>query len=80
MLFMSISLKYVIVRETASIVRRSAITTEEKICIRLDLEGQEAKGFSALRKCRGLTNNTELVRLLIREAEEKAKIVLGKEA
>ena len=56
------------------------MTTEEKICIRLDLEGQEAKGFSALRKCRGLTNNTELVRLLIREAEEKAKIVLGKEA
>ena len=77
---MSINLKYLEVRISAVLVRRSVTDTEEKICIRLDIEGREAKAFETLRKYRGLTNNTELVRLLIREAQEKAKIVLPKEA
>lgn len=45
---------------------------EDEISIRLDLEGEEAQKFSQLKKCRGLKSNTELVRLLINEAEKKA--------
>ena len=44
---------------------------EEKICIRLDFEGEDASAFQQLRKKRGLTQNTELIRLLIREAEDR---------
>jgi len=46
---------------------------EEKICIRLDLEGKEAQGFAKLREFRGLSINTELLRLIIKEAEEKMR-------
>jgi hypothetical protein len=61
-------------------VRRSVISTEQKkVCIRLDLEGEEAKGFRELLRRRHLTKNVELIRLLIGESEEKAGIILEKE-
>ena len=43
----------------------------EKVSIRLDLNGEEATKFVALRDKRGLTQNTQLVRQLLKEAQEK---------
>jgi len=44
---------------------------EEKVSIRLDLEGEEAKNFLNLRNKRGLSISKELVRQLIKEAVDK---------
>jgi len=45
---------------------------DETINILLIYEGEEAKLFTALREKRGLKNNVELVRQLVREAEDSA--------
>jgi len=45
----------------------------ETVRIRLDLNGEEAEQFIALRKKRGLTINTQLVRQLLNEAYEELK-------
>jgi len=39
--------------------------------IRLELQGQEAKRFLALKEKRGLKNNSEVVRQLLKEAQER---------
>lgn len=39
--------------------------------IRLELSGDEARRFNALKGKRGLKNNSELVRQLLKEAEER---------
>ncbi len=50
------------------VVRVKVEKDEEKIIrIRLDLEGNEAKRFRYIKECRGLKNNTELVRILLKE-------------
>jgi len=43
----------------------------ETVRIRLDLVGDEATRFVALKEKRGLTQNTQLVRQLLKEAQEK---------
>lgn len=48
------------------------MTEEEKeIHIRLDLEGDLAKKFNAIKRDKGLTNNTDVLRLLITEAAKE---------
>lgn len=44
---------------------------EEIVNIRLELSGEEAKKFTALKDKRGLKNNSEVVRQLLKEAEER---------
>ena len=44
------------------------MTNEEKIQIRLDLEGELAEKFKIVKREKGLENNTDLLRLLITEA------------
>ncbi|MEM2911601.1 MAG: hypothetical protein QW146_03765 [Candidatus Bathyarchaeia archaeon] len=44
-----------------------------KICIRVDLTGKDADDFLALKEKRGLKNNSELIRQLIKEASKGAK-------
>jgi len=39
--------------------------------IRLELKGQEATRFNALKNKRGLKNNSELVRQILKETEER---------
>ena len=43
----------------------------DKVNVRLELSGEEATKFVALRDKRGLTQNTQLVRQLLKEAQEK---------
>ena len=76
-MFVSIRLKSA---EDCEIVRRSVINTQERFSLRLDLVGQEAVDFAALKKSRGLKQHTELMRLLIQEAEEKANIINPRES
>jgi len=47
------------------------MTEEEKIQIRLDLEGELAKKFNAIKRDKGLENNTDVIRLLITEASKE---------
>lgn len=42
-----------------------------KVCIRVDLENDLAETFLKLKESRGLKNNSELIRQLIREAGKK---------
>jgi len=53
------------------------MTKNGKITINmlLTLDGKEAENFERLRENRGLKNNTELLRLLVREAEMATGIV-----
>lgn len=44
-----------------------------KVTIRIDLEGELAEKFNALKAKHGLKSNAELVRLLITAAYEKIK-------
>jgi transposase len=44
------------------------MANEEKIQIRIDLEGDVADKFNAIKSDRGLENNTDVIRLLITEA------------
>jgi hypothetical protein len=41
---------------------------KEIVRIRLDLEGKDAKEFLQVKEDRGITSNTETVRLLVRDA------------
>lgn len=50
---------------------RKSVRKMETVRIRLDLVGKEATRFVALRNKRGLTQHTQLVRQLLKEAEEK---------
>ena len=43
---------------------------KEKIQLRLDLEGDLADKFKAIKQRKGLVNNTDVVRLIINEAFE----------
>jgi len=43
----------------------------ETVRIRLDLVGDDAIQFEALKVKRGLTQNTQLVRQLLKEAQER---------
>lgn len=43
------------------------MSKEEKVTIRIDLEGDLAKYFLYIKKIKGVMNNSELVRLLIAE-------------
>ena len=47
------------------------IEMEGIVNIRLELSGDEAKRFVALKEKRGLKNNSELVRQLLKEAQER---------
>jgi len=47
------------------------VTEEEKIHIRLDLEGEMAEKFIAVKRDKGLENNTDVIRLLIAEAAKE---------
>jgi len=40
---------------------------DEKVTIRLDLEGESAQIFNKVKNARGVANNTELVRILLKE-------------
>lgn len=51
--------------------------SEEKVTIRLDLEGEMANNFLSLKKKWGVKNNSELVRILIVQAAEEEKKKLG---
>lgn len=44
---------------------------EEIVNIRLELSGEDAKRFTALKEKRGLKNNSELVRQILKEAQER---------
>lgn len=44
---------------------------ELKICLRVDLEGKITDEFNRIKEDRGITINSELVRLLIKEAAKK---------
>jgi len=46
------------------------MTEKERIQIRLDLEGELAQKFNAVKRKKGLVNNTDVVRLLINETYE----------
>jgi len=46
------------------------MTEKERIQIRLDLEGELAEKFKAVKRKRGLVNNTDVLRLLINETYE----------
>jgi len=46
------------------------MTNEEKIQIRLDLEGELADKFRAIKRKKGIGNNVDVVRNLISEAFE----------
>ena len=48
--------------------------TEQIVRIRLDLNGKEAQRFVALKEKRGLKNNSELVRQLVKEAADEEGI------
>lgn len=48
----------------------------ETINMLLTYEGEEARAFEILREKRGLKNNVELLRQLVREAEDAAGIIL----
>jgi len=45
---------------------------EERITLRVDLEGDIAKEFIYLKKIKGIKNNSELIRLLIAEEYRRA--------
>jgi len=45
--------------------------TKEIVRVRFDLEGEEAKKFLKLLAKRGLTQNTQLCRQLLKEAEDQ---------
>jgi hypothetical protein len=45
--------------------------SENIIHIRIDLSGEDAKQFVKLRKKRGLTYNSELFRVLVKEAQDR---------
>jgi antitoxin component of RelBE/YafQ-DinJ toxin-antitoxin module len=45
--------------------------TKQIVRIRLDLHGKEANQFLRLLKKRGLTINTQLIRQLLKEAQER---------
>jgi hypothetical protein len=47
------------------------MANEEKIQIRIDLEGDVAEKFNAIKADRGLENNTDIIRLLITEAYKR---------
>lgn len=44
---------------------------EGTVNIRLELTGQDAEHFIALKNKRGLKNNSEVVRQLLKEAQER---------
>jgi len=44
------------------------MTEEEKLHIRLDLEGEEARKFIAIKRDKGIVNNTDVLRILITDA------------
>ena len=48
------------------------MSKEEKVTIRIDMEGDLAKYFLYIKKVKGMMNNSEVVRLLI--AEEYRRI------
>lgn len=56
---------------------RQELKTEDRIFIRLDLNGEMAQAFNHLKKKRGILNNSEMVRLLINQEYER---VFGPEA
>jgi hypothetical protein len=47
------------------------MTDEEKIQIRIDLEGELAEKFKAVKQDKGLENNTDVLRSLIVDAFKK---------
>ena len=50
---------------------RMWIFMEGIVNIRLELNGEDAKRFNALKRKRGLKNNSELVRQVLKETEER---------
>jgi len=50
---------------------RESVRKMETVRIRLDLVGNDATRFLALRNKRGLSANTQLVRQLLKEAQDK---------
>ena len=50
---------------------RESVRKMETVRIRLDLVGDDAIQFEALKVKRGLTQNTQLVRQLLKEAQER---------
>jgi len=53
--------------------------SEQIVRIRLDLEGEDAKRFLKLKEKRGLKNNSELVRLVLKEAADREDIPYNSE-
>ena len=53
--------------------------SEQIVRIRLDLEGEDAKRFLKLKEKRGLKNNSELVRQVLKEAADKEGIPYNSE-
>jgi len=49
------------------------MTNEEKIQIRIDLEGEIAEKFKAVKQDKGIENNTDVIRSLIVDAYKKLK-------
>lgn len=47
---------------------------EERVSIRLDLEGENAEAFLLVKSRLGLKNNTEVIRQLIHEAANREKL------
>ena len=47
------------------------MTNEEEIHIRLDLEGELAEKFKAIKRDKGIENNTDVLRNLITEAHKQ---------
>jgi len=53
--------------------------SEQIVRIRLDLEGEDAKRFLKLKEKRGLKNNSELVRQVLKEAADNEGIPYNSE-
>lgn len=60
-------------QENRELTKKEREEDSEIVRIRLNLEGERAKEFAALKEQRGLHYNTELVRVLIKEAIDEGK-------
>jgi hypothetical protein len=54
------------------------MTQNEKLSIRLDLEGDLARKFERIKREKGIANNTDVIRLLITQAYNEMEASNGK--